>query len=138
MAWRTSEEDVREIIATDSDVAIAPFIEMASALTDYVSSQDSANENVLNDTLLTAIEKNLAAFFYEARDQAYAEKRTGDASAKFQGTTGKLLEDDKWGQRALVLDISGTLRRLQAGSPRARIKWLGLPPSEQTEYEDRD
>ena len=109
-------------------------IDTATALTDYVSAQDSAG--VLNSALLKEIEKNLAAHFYALLDPQYLEKKTGDSSAVFQGETGKGLDYTPWGQTAKQLDVSGTLATL--GNKPASMTWLGLPPSEQTDYEDRD
>lgn len=134
MAWRVTEEEVRGIIETDEKISVAPFIASATALTDRVSAQDSAS--VLNAALLKEIEKNLAAHFYALRDPQYAENKTGDASAVYQGETGKGLDYTPWGQAAKDLDISGTLATL--GKKPVGMSWLGKPPSEQTAYEDRD
>lgn len=135
MTWRTTEPEVRAIIPTSGTIDIAPFIEAANALTNYVSSEDG--DSVLTTALLLAIEKNLAAHFYESRDPQYQEKKTGDASAVFQGKTEMGLDSSKWGQHAKLLDVSGTLASLDKGK-RAKLVWLGLPPSEQTAYADRD
>lgn len=134
MAWRVTQEEVRGIVDTDAKFSIAPFIDAATALTDYVSGQDS--DGVLNAALLKEIEKNLAAHFYALKDPQYIEKKTGDASAVFQGQTGKGLDYTPWGQTAKDLDVSGTLATI--GQKTVRLSWLGKPPSEQTAYEDRD
>ena len=135
MAWRTTEQDVRAIIDTDASLSIAPFIDAATSLTDYVSSKDS--DSLLSSTTLEQIEKWLAAHFYAHRDQQYATKKTGQASATFQGKTDMGLNSTQWGQTAKTLDVTGTLRQLDSGR-KASLAWLGLPPSEQTNYEDRD
>lgn len=135
MAWRTSKEEVRAIIDTDSNINVAPFIDTANALTNHVSSQDAAN--ILTTALLLQIETYLAAHFYSRRDPQYQTKKTGDASAEFQGRTGLRLDSTYWGQDAMTLDVTGTLRALSKGA-RASIAWLGLPPSEQTDYMDRN
>lgn len=136
MAWRVTEREVREIIPTDILVSVGPFIAMANALTDRVSSQDT--QSLLNSALLIQIEKNLAAYFYEARDPQYDEKKTSDASAVFQGEWGMGLNRNSWGQNALILDVTGLLRSISKGVVRVSMEWLGLPPSEQTDYVDRD
>lgn len=136
MAWRVTQEDVRELIETDTELNLAPFIDTATALTDYVSGQDTLS--VLTTALLKEIEKYLAAHFYEHRDQMYSSKKTGDANAKFQGEWGMGLDSSKWGQTAKMLDITGTLTALSKGVKRVGLAWLGLPHSEQTAYEDRD
>lgn len=135
MAWRTSEPDVESIVEVDSAINIAPFINTANALTDYVATSDEGS--LLNTALLKQIESYLAAHFYSHRDKLYQEKKTGDASAVFQGKTDMGLDSTEYGQTAQVLDVTGTLRSLSKGG-KARVEWLGLAPSDQTDYEDRD
>jgi len=135
MAWRTTEEDVREIIDTVTTYPVRPFIATANALTDHVSSQDS--DLVLSGAMLIQIELYLAAHFYAIRDPQYQTKSTGGASATFQGQTGMKLDLTWWGQQAIMLDASGTLAAMNDGPKKASADWLGLPPSEQTDYKDR-
>lgn len=134
MAWRVTEEDVRDIVETDEALSIAPFLNAATALTDYVSAQDSLS--LLNSALLVEIEKYLAAHFYALRDPQYSEKKTGDASAVFQGKTAMGLDSTHWGQAAKNLDVTGTLATL--GKKKIGVSWLGKAPSDQIDYEDRD
>ena len=54
MAWRVTEEQVREVIPTNPLVSVKPFIDAANALTDYVSSKDS--QRLLTSALLVQIE----------------------------------------------------------------------------------
>jgi len=137
---RTSDTDVRKVIRADSTLDVSLFIEAAEGLTDYVDTCDT--DNVLSARQLRSIETYLAAYFYEARDQAYTEKETGDAQAVFQGRTGMYFEDNKWGQRAIMLDVTGCLAGIQEqaknGKKQVTMTWLGKPKSEQIEYEDRD
>lgn len=135
MAWRTSEAAVRAIIETDKNLSIAPFIDTATAMTDYIVSQDADSQ--LNNALLEEIEKYLAAHFYRHRDAQAEQKTTEKASAVFQGKTAMYLEGSWWGQTAIALDVTGCLRGMSKGT-RARIIWLGKPPSEQIDYADRD
>ncbi len=137
MAWRTTQEEVRTVVESDPDISMVPFINAASSLTDYVESQDS--DSLLSDSLLQDIEVWLAAHFYSVRDLPYHEKETGDAEAKFQGKTAMGLDFTGFGQTAKVLDLTGTLSRLDtAPRPVASCSWLGKPKSEQTAYENRD
>lgn len=132
---RTTEEEVRKIIDTDSGIGITPFLDVANVLTDQVSAED--DNGLLNDSLLLQIEKWLAAHFYAIRDPQYASKRTEKAEAIFQGKTEMGLDSTYWGQMAKRLDVTGYLASLDT-SKRASLAWLGLPPSEQTAYTDRD
>ena len=136
MAVRVTEPEVAALIETDSTLSLAPFIATATALTDYVSSKDS--NGLLTTALLLEIEKYLAAHFYEHRDSQYIEKKTGDASAVFQGEFGMRLDSSKWGQTALMLDVSGTLAALNKNRSKAKGSWVGKKASEATDYADRD
>lgn len=133
---RVTEQQVREIIDDDTDISMQPFIDVAGVLTDRVESEDS--ENRLSSDELIQIEKWIAAHAYAIRDHQFASKSTGGASAQFQGQTGMRLEATLWGQMALALDCTGYLASLQSRRFRAGVAWLGLPPSEQTDYDDRD
>ena len=137
MAWRTTQEEVRSIIETDDELNIAPFLDAAEILVDYIVTQDT--RSILTDKAKEQIEKWLAAFFYETRDQGYLKKITGDSEGIFQGETGMGLDANFWGQRAKVLDFTGTLQRLDTKPrPKAVLTWLGKPVSQQTAYVDRD
>lgn len=136
MAQRTNATKVRAIIDDDSDVDISAQIDTAVALTDYVESQDT--DSMLTTALLLEIETYLAAHFYEHLDPQFSEKKTGEASAKFQGEFGKGLESSKWGQTAKRLDVTGMLGALDTGAGLSTITWLGKPVSDQIDYVDRD
>ena len=136
MAWRVTNEEVRAIIDDDSLISVTPFIDTATALTDRVAAQDSGG--ILSVAILKEIEKYLAAFFYSLRDPGFMEKKTGDASAVFDGQTGLGLDYNRYGQQAKMLDETGFLDTLSSKKHQVAIGWLGLPPSEQTDYVDRD
>ena len=133
---RVTEAAVRLIIDTDADISLIPFIDVATALTDYVASKDSSG--VLTTALLLQIEKWLAAHFYAIRDPQPQEEKTGDASAVHQGRTDLRLNLTHWGGQAIVLDVTGTLAQLDRTKHRVSVQWLGLAPSAQTVYVDRD
>lgn len=137
MATRASAEEVRAVVPNISVIDVEPFITAANALTDYVNTCDTKKDNILTTALLLQIEIYLAAHFYAIRDPQYQEKKTGDASATFQGQTGKRLELTHWGQQAMLMDVSGCLAAINKGG-RVGAYWLGKPPSEQTDYIDRD
>lgn len=151
MAWRVTEDDVIDVIMVeDADGGVSDrlrrtlssAIDAANALTDKVSALDSASggPQVLNSALLAQIEKYLAAHFaqsFATNQQVTAEGSLG-ASSTFQGQTGLGLEATFFGQHAMVLDVSGTLRELSEGIHTVEIGWLGLAPGDQTDYDDRD
>lgn len=140
MTTRASEEDVRNLIDSDSTIKVSIFIRTASILVDKIDSNDSDGELSANDLML--IETWLAAHFYAIRDQQYSSKKTGDASGVFQGQTGMALDSTFWGQQAMTLDTTGYLSRVNQNSQKGKqivgVNWLGKPPSSQTDYEDRD
>jgi len=97
----------------------------------------------LNATLAESVECFLAAHFYAHADQLLQSKSTGGSSGSFQGQTGQVLSSTQYGQTAMLLDVTGLLakrsKEAETGQKRvAGVSWLGLPPSEQTDYEDRD
>ncbi len=136
MAIRTTSQAVRAAIETDSTIDVEPFIRTANALTNKVSSADS--DSTLDAEILFEIETYLAAHFYALRDPQYLEKKTGDASAVFQGRTGMKLDSTLWGQMAIAMDLTGFLASVNVGRRKASLTWLGKPPSEQTPYQNRD
>lgn len=151
MAWRVSEDDVIDVIMVeDADGTVtdrtkrtlASAIDAANALTDKVNALDSAasGASVLTTALLIQIEKYLAAHFaqsFASNQQVVGESSLG-ASSTFQGQTAMGLEATFFGQHAMVLDVSGNLRELNEGVHTVDITWLGLPPSSQTDYANRN
>ena len=142
MTVRVTPEAVREIIDADVGTSMNPFIAVASNLTDKVSDNDS--DSVLTASDLYELERWLAAFFYAQFDPQYSGKETEGEKALFQvGLDGdKLLDINRWGRMAMLLDTTGYLSLLNARAKKGRAiasgSWLGLPPSSQTDYEDRD
>ena len=64
------------------------------------------------------------------RNLQFALEAIDKASAKFK-------ERDFFREAAL-LDETGFLQGLAKGKTQAGVEWLGLPPSEQTDFIDRD
>jgi len=127
MATRTTIQAVRDIIGTDEDLSITPFIRTANILTNWLDGQDTDNE--LDDDTLTEIETWLAAHFYAHRDQLLASANTGASGGSFQGDTGKNLDSTLYGQTAMLLDTTGNLTRLslgvEDGKKTASLTWAG-------------
>ncbi len=127
MANRVTATDVQRIVDFDDSLNMVPFIAAANALTDKISDNDA--RNLLNAALLKEIERNLAAHFYSLRDPLYKTKITGKSEGQF--------ESRSYLAAAQLLDITGYLVSIQKNH-RVGMAWLGLPPSEQTDYRDRD
>ena len=120
---RASVSDVRDIIPTEADLDINPFIRTANILVDKIDAEDSGN--ILSSKELREIEIYLAAHFYAHRDQIAQSTQTADASATFQGKTGMYLEGTQYGQTAMLLDSTNWLKRNNSGRPKAGAFWLG-------------
>lgn len=136
---RTSSSAVQGVLLSDYDgtSSLTPFIDSASVIVDRVATCASDKGVTLTAGELELIERWVAAHAYVMVDQTYKEKHTGRAKAVFQGLQGMRLEATKHGQMALSLDPSGCLAAITSGK-RATLTWLGKPPSEQTDYVDRD
>ncbi len=137
MAWRVTPTDVEGIIRDyNTSIDLTPFITMANTLADKVSSEDTGGE--LNAAQLFEIERLLSAHFYDQRDHEVDSSFTEKAGGKHTGQYGMHLERTRHGQDALMFDTTGYLRKISKGIVRAKVAWLGKPPSLQTDYVDRD
>lgn len=154
MAQRTTTTKIKLQLTADYDIAgapsLQPFLAAAVALTDRavacaVAKGISLTASVVTDaettTLAALIENALACHFYKyARDRELMSKSTAGASGSYSGQTAMYLEGTRYGQTALSLDVSGCLQAIAMGqqAKRARGRWLGRRPSEQTAYTDRN
>lgn len=136
---RTTAADVEDLLAGDYDgsTSLAVHIATATAIVDRVEACAANKDITLSDAELELIERWLAAHSYAMVDQPYQSKTTGRASATFQGRTGMRLEATKYGQQAMAVDYSGCLNAIGQRKTAGGF-WLGRPPSEQTDYRDRD
>ena len=120
----------------DGSTDLAPFIETAARLTARVASKDAGAE--LTSVDLELIERWLAAHFYAQSDPILQSKSVGKSSGVFEGQTGMGLQNTRYGLQALTLDASGYLSKIARGVVKVGMGWLGKPPSDQIDYEDRD
>jgi hypothetical protein len=150
MTVRTNTTAVEKVLGVDYDPGtdeepgadLTPYIESASALVDDLAAKASAQGlTTLTASRKELIERWLAAHAYKLVDQPFAASSTGAqgsmAQATYQGKTGMYLEATKYGQMAISLDPTGLLVTLGKRLV-ARCHWLGRPPSEQTDYVNRD
>ncbi len=137
MPIRTTEDLVRDIISTDIDIDVNPFIRAASVLVNKISSNDYTGLLDAND--LKEIETWLAAHLYAHRDQLLTSKSTSGASGSFQGQFGMLFESTQYGQTAMLLDITMYLAKLQqqikdGGKKTLGMVWIGSTEQEYESY----
>lgn len=133
---RTTALKVRAILGSDHDgqTLLTPYIETAAAITTRVAACATRKGLSLSSAELELIERWLAAWSYTKSDPVYQSKTTAEASATF--VRGKV-EPEPYKDMALSLDTSGCLNAI-LNRQRASVHWLGKPPSEQIDYEDRD
>lgn len=136
MAIRTTSELVAGIIEIDEEIPLDPFILAASILVDRV--RDAAVENDLlkdgesgeltREGKLEKIERWLSAHFYATRDPRAKQEQAGKVGATYQSETDLMLLNSHYGQVAIMLDETGTLKAISDGTNNgltATIKWGG-------------
>lgn len=147
MSVRTDSAAVASILVDNYDKDestgegpdLTPFIEAASSVVDDVAICATTKNKSLSSTKLELIERWLAAHFYVMNDPTFRERFTMTTKAIFDGTTGMYLEASRYGQMAVTLDSSGCLSAIASGTrKKASLSWLGLPPSGQIPYWQRD
>lgn len=138
---RTVPSAVQAILGPNYDTrnnpSLTPFIDAASAMVDDVVDCAAEEGTTLTAAKLELIERWLAAHFYHCSDPTYSSRSTEGASGSFMGQGTQGIEGSRYGQMALRLDPSGCLRATEKGS-NGQFIWLGKPPSEQIDVDDRD
>lgn len=113
---RTTPELVAGILLTAPTVPVDPFVLAASILVDRIE-EDSASPS---GEVLTVIETWLAAHFYCIRLPRRESERAGDVWATYMSKVDLNLSVTHYGQQAMVLDPTGTLKALN--EPKAKNK----------------
>ena len=105
---RTTIAELKKIFETTlTDDELTAFMTTASTMVDtYLSDKG------VSDSVLTQIETYLAAHVASLRERQLSFEAAGASSATYQGTTGDLLTSTNYGQTAIMLDPSDTLRTL--------------------------
>lgn len=116
---------------------LSPFINWAELIVDDVYACSVAKGSPYSTAKLRSMAEWLSAHAYGVSDRVYKSKTTLRASATFAGDMGKYLEFTSYGQNAKLLDNLGCLEAL-GKTKTVSGYWLGRPPSEQTDYVDRD
>lgn len=102
-----TDSEVKAIIDTERDTT--PFITTASLIV-----TEQLADQTLSDDRKKQIELYLAAHFCAITEErgALARQRMGDASEEYKIDAGYGLALTRYGQQAIQLDTSGTLRAL--------------------------
>lgn len=119
---RSTSELVGKIIEVDTKIDVDPFIVAASSLVDQVEAATTFSEEKLQ-----LIETWLSAHFYCMRDPRAVSEKAGPVGQTYQSKVDLNLATSHYGQMAMVLDTSGTLRALSRGRVNVSVKWLGTP-----------
>jgi hypothetical protein len=109
-------------------------IRVANSFVTRVNTCATAKGYSLTSDELTDLETAMAAHFYTKSDRVYQSKSTAGASGAF------VLDPqnpEPYKSMAIEMDPSGCVSAL-LNRQRAAGFWLGRPPSEQTDYVDRD
>lgn len=127
----------------DGITNLSPYVAMASATVDRVKAMAAlkglplglSDFGVGSDCEL--MERWLSAHFYVTTDRSYASRSTQGASGSFMsGTPEKGFASTEYGRNAVACDYSGCLENL-GKKQRARLTWLGKPPSAQIPFWER-
>jgi hypothetical protein len=121
MSIRTTNGEVIAIVEVDSDISLAPFIAVASALVDAIS----VLSNSPGYSRLVLIETWLSAHFYCQRDVRSTAETAGPVSQTLESVIDLGFNNTRYGQMAMLLDTSGYLKSLLSGRFRASVMWLG-------------
>lgn len=113
MATRTTAQDVLDILTSDTTLtltSILPYIDSANV---FVT---SVLDGKLDVSILTEIEKWVSAHMASvSRERLIKEAGAGGAYVKYAGEWGEELYSTQYGQMALMLDTSNTLRNFKKG-----------------------
>lgn len=131
MAARTTPQAVQDLLAGEYDgkTRLTPSIDTANVMVNWLATQDLAAEGLLNSGQLELIERWLSAHYYQMADPGYQNRSTGGASGGFQGqfTTG--FKMTRFGQTALVIDVTNLLakrdKEAEEGSRRVTQVYAG-------------
>lgn len=115
---RVTSEEVKEILET-TETVFTTWINTANVQVNFLLSTPGL---VTNSDLLEQIELYLAAHYFRIKELQEQRSKTGDSEGTFFGKAGMGLDFTPYGQQAIGLDPSGTLRDL--GKPSASMETL--------------
>jgi hypothetical protein len=142
MSYRSNAAQVREVLETDEDIQVEPFIKAANSIVNWLYAHCAEMASLSTDDL-ELIETWLAAHYYSQKDPALTQRTTGGASGSFQGQVAMYFEGTWYGQKAMELDHSGCLAKRQqelktGQKTSASIGWAGKRTSERLDAWERE
>lgn len=119
MANRVVEAEVLEIMPADTTLIAATILPYITSANVFVTNLLEAEHD---EPILTEIEKWLAAHMATVtRERLIKKAGAGGAEVEYAGWWSEELSSTQFGQMALMLDTSNTLRNLKDGQKNATI-----------------
>ena len=122
MANRTTYAEVIKII--DTDLAQTSVEAQLDAANLFVTNHLQGSG--LNTATLTMIEKYICAHFMTAHDMRSSKEKAGEVEQDFQYKIGFSLNQSKYGQIAMDLDSTGTLKNIANTKRKASLNTIGV------------
>lgn len=118
MTDRVTSADVKAIIDTPLDVC--SFISTANLLVDELLLDEG-----MSDELLHQIELYLAAHFAALTEErgGLIRSSTGDSAETFDDVYGMGFQLTRYGQQAMIMDTSGTLKEIQEQGAKGKARF---------------
>ena len=127
MAVRTTAAAVTLLLRKTPAKDLASFIETASSVVDDLA----AIATTLTAAKLEQIERYLTAHVYEISVPDVNSESVKGVSRKFRGKTDLGLNLTHFGQMAMIIDTTGTLRKMsRRGAVTPSADWLGYEHDE--------
>ena len=108
MVARNTNDEIQCLLETDANMV--QYIDMASHIVDAYLGSANLTSDILKD-----IEANLAAHYYRSVNPEIIEEKYDKSTEKRHVPTSNMnmgLGATRWGQMAVILDSSGTLKNL--------------------------
>lgn len=119
---RTTDADVKKVIALNVLTDTTPFINTANLMvTQHLSNSGLSSE------ILAEIEKYLAAHLVALHpdERQVTREKLGEAENTYAGVFGKGLEATQYGQTVMMLDTTGSLSAL--GGTYCSLEVVSIP-----------
>lgn len=140
MITRSDPDLVKGVLGRNYDkrVELQPFCQAAAMLVGRV--EGIVEAGTFTEEELTLLETWLAAHFYQASDPGWASRSTSGRSGSREGQTGMHLELTRYGQMAMDLDTTNTLRDINAGNGEVEVQCFSnhTPASEVRSFHERN
>lgn len=136
-----TQEQVKAILLVDYDTKRNPdlqaFLDDAALFVADIVTCAATKGLTVSTARQDALQKWIAAHLYKMSDKDMTSSSQQGASASYTGQFGMGFDATRYGQMATRLDNTGCLDNIDK-TQEVSLDWLGLRPSEQTPYTERD